>query len=110
MDTFQYIRDLIQIRSQFCDGELPEPSWVRITTITMCSKFLETINLPKFRENFKKLEKVVLRRKGSKFSGFEWRMVETAFYNQVTIGYRDAYSRKFTKDFPEWVYPSGWVL
>jgi len=100
MDTFQYIRDLIEIRSKFCDGVLPEPSWVRITTITMCSKFLESIDLPKFRENFKKLEKVILRRKGSKFSGFEWRMLDTAFYNQVTIGYRDAYSRKSIKIFP----------
>jgi TATA-box binding protein (TBP) (component of TFIID and TFIIIB) len=102
MDTFQYIRDLANIRKEFVsatDG-LPDPSWVRITTITMCSKFLEDIDLPKFRENFKKLETVTVRRKGSKFGGFEWRMAETAFYNQVTIGYRDAYSRKSIKIFP----------
>ena len=102
MDTFQYIRDLANIRKEFVsatDG-LPDPSWVRITTITMCSKFLEDIDLPKFRENFKKLETVTVRRKGSKFGGFEWKMAETAFYNQVTIGYRDAYSRKSIKIFP----------
>jgi hypothetical protein len=102
MDTFQYIRDLANIRKELVsatDG-LPDPSWVRITTITMCSKFLEDIDLPKFRENFKKLETVTVRRKGSKFGGFEWRMADTAFYNQVTIGYRDAYSRKSIKIFP----------
>lgn len=102
MDTFEYIRSLSEIRKELVgrsDG-LPDPSWVRITTITMCSKFLEDIDLPKFRENFKKLETVTVRRKGSKFGGFEWRMGETAFYNQVTIGYRDAYSRKSIKIFP----------
>lgn len=100
MNTFEYIRSLSEIRKGLCGGELPDPSWVRITTITMCSKFLEDIDLPKFRENFKKLETVTVRRKGSKFGGFEWRMADTAFYNQVTIGYRDAYSRKSIKIFP----------
>jgi TATA-box binding protein (TBP) (component of TFIID and TFIIIB) len=102
MDTFEYIRALAAIRSEICKlGKgLPEPSWVRITTITMCSKFLEDIDLPKFRENFKKLETVTVRRKGTRFGGFEWRMSDTAFYNQVTIGYRDAYSRKSIKIFP----------
>jgi TATA-box binding protein (TBP) (component of TFIID and TFIIIB) len=103
MNTFEYIQSLSEIRKGLCGGEedgLPDPSWVRITTITMCSKFLEDIDLPKFRENFKKLETVTVRRKGSKFGGFEWRMADTAFYNQVTIGYRDAYSRKSIKIFP----------
>lgn len=103
MNTFEYIQSLSDIRKGLCGGgeeELPDPSWVRITTITMCSKFLEDIDLPKFRENFKKLETVTVRRKGSKFGGFEWRMADTAFYNQVTIGYRDAYSRKSIKIFP----------
>jgi TATA-box binding protein (TBP) (component of TFIID and TFIIIB) len=100
MDTFEYIRSLAEIREKLCRDRLPEPSWVRITTITMCSKFLEDIDLPKFKENFAKLGSVTVRRKGSRFSGFEWRMSDTAFYNQVTIGYRDAYSRKSIKIFP----------
>ena len=100
MNTFEYIQSLSDIRKGLTGGDLPDPSWVRITTITMCSKFLEDIDLPKFRENFKKLETVTVRRKGSKFGGFEWRMADTAFYNQVTIGYRDAYSRKSIKIFP----------
>jgi TATA-box binding protein (TBP) (component of TFIID and TFIIIB) len=41
-----------------------------------------------------------VRRKGSSFRGFEWKMKETAFYNQVTIGYEDHSSRKSIKIFP----------
>ena len=100
--TFQYIRNLNAIRSRLIqDTARPEPSWVRITTITMCSKFLQEIDLKKFRENFTKMGgSITVRRRGSRFRGFEWKMKETAFYNQVTIGYDDAYSRKSIKLFP----------
>ena len=100
--TFQYIRNLNAIRSRLIqDTARPEPSWVRITTITMCSKFLQEIDLKKFRENFAKMGgSITVRRRGSRFRGFEWKMKDTAFYNQVTIGYEDAYSRKSIKLFP----------
>ena len=101
MDSFPYIQKLNSIRRGLLKkSELPAPSWVRITTITMCSKFLEDIDLPKFRENFKKLETVYVRPKGSRARGFAWKMKETAFYNQVTIGYEDHSSRKSIKLFP----------
>jgi hypothetical protein len=101
MDTFDYILKLNSIRDAIvCNEKRPMPSWVRITTITMCSKFLENIDLPKFKENFAKLGSVIVRRKGSTFRGFEWKMKETAFYNQVTIGYEDHSSRKSIKIFP----------
>jgi TATA-box binding protein (TBP) (component of TFIID and TFIIIB) len=99
--TFQYIRDLNAIRGELVrDLTRPQPSWVRITTITMCSKFLQEIDLKKFRENFAKLGSLTVRRSGSRFRGFEWKMKDTAFYNQVTIGYEDVYSRKSIKLFP----------
>jgi len=101
MDSFPYIQKLNLVRRELLKkSELPAPSWVRITTITMCSKFLEDIDLPKFRENFKKLETVYVRPKGSRSRGFAWKMKETAFYNQVTIGYEDHSSRKSIKLFP----------
>ena len=101
-ETFEYILKLHEIRSAIIasDKDRPEPSWVRITTITMISKFQEQIDLPKFRENFTKLESVRVRPVGSTSDGFEWRMKDTAFYNQVTIGYSDHYSRKSIKIFP----------
>jgi TATA-box binding protein (TBP) (component of TFIID and TFIIIB) len=100
MDSFPYILKLNSIRETLvADQARPDPSWVRITTITMISKFLEEIDLKKFKEKFKELGSVTVRRKGSKFRGFEWKMKDTAFYNQVTIGYEDAYSRKSVKIF-----------
>ena len=100
MDSFPYILKLNAIREKLvADQARPDPSWVRITTITMISKFLEEIDLKKFKEKFKELGSMTVRRKGSKFRGFEWKMKDTAFYNQVTIGYEDAYSRKSVKIF-----------
>lgn len=101
MDSFPYIKKLATIREKLvADTTRPAPSWVRITTITMCSKFLQEIDLQKFKENFAKLGSVTVRREGSRFRGFEWKMKDTAFYNQVTIGYEDQYSRKSIKIFP----------
>jgi len=99
--SFEYILNLHAIRQRIvADASRPAPSWVRITTITMCSKFLKEIDLAKFKENFAKLGSITVRRKGSRFRGFKWEMKPTAFYNQVTIGYEDAYSRKSVKLFP----------
>lgn len=101
MDSFPYILELDRIRKEVSkDASRPAPSWVRITTITMISKFLQDIDISKFRENFTKLGSVTVRPRGSKFKGFEWKMKDTAFYNQVTIGYEDQYSRKSIKIFP----------
>jgi TATA-box binding protein (TBP) (component of TFIID and TFIIIB) len=100
MDSFPYILKLNSIREKLvADTTRPDPSWVRITTITMISKFLQEIDLKKFKEKFKELGTITVRQKGSKFRGFEWNMKDTAFYNQVTIGYQDAYSRKSVKIF-----------
>ena len=100
MDSFPYIQKLARIRQGLVDDPArPDPSWVRVTTITMISKVLQEIDLKKFKEKFKELGSVTVRRKGSRFRGFEWKMKDTAFYNQVTIGYEDAYSRKSIKIF-----------
>ena len=101
MDTFNYILKLNEVRSKFTGRvDRPDPSWVRITTITMISKFNSEIDIAKFREAFSTRGTVRIRPKNSSFSGFEWSMMKTAFYNQVTIGYSDAYSRKSIKIFP----------
>lgn len=100
-ETFDYILKLNAIRSELLkDKDRPEPSWVRITTITMISKFQTEIDIPKFRENFAKLGSIKIRPVGSSSNGFEWFSKDTAFYNQVTIWYSDAYSRKSIKLFP----------
>lgn len=100
--TFKYIKDLVKFRNEIISKNLgrPEPSWVRITTITMCSKFLEVIDLPKFRESFKEIGTLTIRNKDTHFDGFKWSLKESKFYNQVSIGYKDAYSNKSIKIFP----------
>lgn len=91
-DTFRYILTLANFKAKF-----PTSSWVRITTITMIGKFGQDIDLAAFRENFKPVH---VRPKGSTAKGFEWTMKKTTFYNQVTIGYKDQYSQKSVKIFP----------
>ena len=99
--TANYIKRLKSVRNRLVkDPKRPDPSWVRITTITMGAKFQQEIDLPKFHENFSKLGSVCVRPVGSTGPGFEWKLSDAAFYNQVTIGYRDQYSGKSIKIFP----------
>jgi TATA-box binding protein (TBP) (component of TFIID and TFIIIB) len=97
-DTFRYIVTLDTLRrkhNQF-------PSWIRITTITMICKVFASarIDLDKIRAAFTTSGSIRIRRKGALFDGHEWKMKETTFYNQVTIGYMDQYSTKSIKVFP----------
>lgn len=97
-DTFHYIVTLDTIRKKHDNL----PSWVQITTITMTCKLLasERINLELIREAFREKGSIRIRRKGALYDGHEWTMKETTFYNQVTIGYKDQYSTKSIKVFP----------
>lgn len=97
MDTFEYIKTLAHFRE-----EIPEdlrPSWIQMTTITMYSKhILAGIDLGLVRRAFQKLETITVKPKGST-KGFQWRINPNSFYNQVSIGYVDAYSKKSIKLF-----------
>lgn len=97
-NTFSYILTLDEFRSGI--PEQFRPSWVKITTITMVSTLSDTIDIHKFRERMEKLGSVKLRMYDSKSEGFEWKLKATSFYNQVTLGYQDAYSTKSVKVFP----------
>lgn len=96
--SFSYLLTLDKFRNS-----LPKehrPSWVKVTTITMVSKFLGEIDIHKIRDRMSKLKTIKLRMAGSKSDGFEWKLRETKFYNQVTLGYVDKYSTKSIKVFP----------
>ena len=81
--------------------ELPEeirPSWIKITTITMVSSFIQDIDIKKLRSIFEKIGSFKLRRIGTEGDcGFEWKLKPTTFYNQVTLTYHDSYSTKSVK-------------
>jgi TATA-box binding protein (TBP) (component of TFIID and TFIIIB) len=57
------------------------------------------INIEKIRAVFAD-GPIRIRRKGALTNGFEWSLKNTAFYNQVTIGYEDQFSNKSIKVFP----------
>jgi len=96
--SFSYLLTLAKFREALPKDH--RPSWVKVTTITMVSKFLDEVDIQKLRDRMIKLKSIKLRMKGSKSEGFEWKLREAKFYNQVTLGYMDKYSTKSIKVFP----------
>ena len=80
------------------DVKRPETSWVKITTITIISKFSHDVDTHKLRSRLQLLGPIKLSRAGGR--PFVWGLNPTSFYNQVTLGYTDAYSTKSVKVFP----------
>lgn len=96
--SFSYLLTLDDIRKNLpCETR---PSWIKITTITMVSSFIQVIDIHRLRRMFEHIGVYTLRRKGSEMNGFEWTLKPTTFYNQVTLTYRDMYSTKSVKVFP----------
>jgi TATA-box binding protein (TBP) (component of TFIID and TFIIIB) len=116
--TFNYLSTLGDFRDNFPEDH--RPSWVKITTITIISKFQQEIDIPKLRNHYMCAEcrpkyllnpkhdrclacqsiNIKIRTKGSTSDGFEWKMKDNTFYNQITLGYVDQYSTKSVKVFP----------
>jgi TATA-box binding protein (TBP) (component of TFIID and TFIIIB) len=98
-NSFSYLLTLDEFRKGFPDET--RPSWIKITTITMVSKFIQQIDIKRLRSVFENLETFKLKRSGTKGNGgFEWKLKPTTFYNQVTLTYHDSYSTKSVKVFP----------
>jgi len=98
-NTFSYLLTLDDFRKNY--PEEFKPSWIKITTITMVSSFTHEIDIPKLREAFTKADTLNLRMRGSKTEEFfKWSLKPTTFYNQITLVYRDTYSTKSIKVFP----------
>ena len=96
--TFNYLMTIGYFRENF--PEEHRPSWVKITTITIISKFVQEIDIHKLRNRLQEMGTIKIRVCGSTFDGFEWKLKPTTFYNQVTLGYTDQYSTKSVKVFP----------
>ena len=98
-NSFSYLLTLDEFRKGFPDET--RPSWIKITTITMVSSFIQQIDIKKLRSIFEKLESFKFKRSGTKGDGgFEWKLKPTTFYNQVTLTYHDSYTTKSVKVFP----------
>jgi TATA-box binding protein (TBP) (component of TFIID and TFIIIB) len=96
--SFSYALTLDKFR--YAIPEEHRPSWVKVTTITMVSKFLGAVDVNTIKARMTALKSVKLRMAGTKSQGFEWKLRETKFYNQITLGYVDDYSTKSVKVFP----------
>lgn len=97
-NSFSYLLTLDDIRKNLPDDT--RPSWIKITTITMVSSFIQAIDIQRLRNIFEHIGVYKLSRKGSKMDGFQWKLKPTTFYNQVTLTYLDSYSTKSVKVFP----------
>ena len=99
--TFKYIMTIDSFRNSI-STEQRRPSHIKITTITMVSKFGNVdLNLAKLRPFFEELGSFRIRIKGTKAAGFEWKYKpSTKFFNQLTLTYKDEYSTKSVKIFP----------
>ena len=107
-NSFSFLLTLDEFRREF--PENIKPSWVKVTTITMVSNFVQNIDIQKLRSTFERIGVLNLKRPGTNNTGFEWKLrtVDTQkkggqkveFYNQVTLTYDDKYSRKSVKVFP----------
>ena len=97
-NTFSYLLTLDEFRNKYTKKFCP--SWIKITTITMVSKYIQEIDIPKLKEVFNEEKEIHLRMKGENGEGFIWTMKPTTFYNQITLVYKDFNSTKSIKVFP----------
>lgn len=97
-NTFSYLLTLDEFRNKYTVNFCP--SWIKITTITMVSKYIQEIDIPKLKEVFNEEKEIHLRMKGENGEGFIWTMKPTTFYNQITLVYKDFNSTKSIKVFP----------
>jgi len=99
-NTFSYFLTLDEFRDKI-KYEHPEiePSWIKLTTITMISQFKRNINI-EFLKNFFKEDDLKLSRVDRKHRKFIWKMKHTTFYNQISLVYEDHHSTKSVKVFP----------
>ena len=118
-ETARYLVTLADVKD-------PETSWVKITTITMISKFSQDFDIKKLKSRMEGIGPISMvtkpenhgipsvditknvREKGATtkktkcgvMHPFEWTVKQTGFYNQVSLGYIDQFSAKSAKIFP----------
>ena len=101
-NTYSYLLTLDEFRRDIPDEF--KPSWVKLTTITIISKFRQEsggerkIDIPRIKECFEKVDPIMVGKVGSK--GYPWKLKPTKFYNQISLVHNDTFSTKSIKIFP----------
>ena len=75
------------------------PSYIKVTTITITSHFGHEVDVDMVRDYFNRNEKISIKVQDKKMK-FNWHLSNTVFYNQVSIYHDDHKSRKSVKLFP----------
>lgn len=88
---FQVIRD-----SPVTD---PLPSYLSVTTITSTFKVDTELDIQNIKERMKETP-FIIKKKGSKDNGCEWKVKDNKFFNQITVEFVDDFSKKSIKFFP----------
>ena len=96
-ETLEYVSALNNIKKTF---KKVNPSWVKITTITVVAKLDTELKIELIRSIFDELGCLKLRPVGSSHRGHTWVLSQTTFYNQVSLCYQDSRSKKSIKLFP----------
>lgn len=90
-ETKEYIRDMLQTRRG------TDVSYLSMTTITSTFKINKTIDVQDLKRKMTETPFIV-NVKGVK--SHEWNIKENKFFNQVTAEFRDKFSKKSVKFFP----------
>ena len=98
-ESFSFLRHISDIRTKTINDYRANPSWVKVTTITITSSFNKPVNLDVIRAHFSTNKTMYIKTKCSDYR-FMWKISDTSFFNQVSIYCDDHRSRKSVKFFP----------
>lgn len=98
-ETFNFLKNIHDTRNNVICATDMNPSWVKVTTITITANLNTTLDIKYIREFFNK-KKTLCVKSGQSKHVVKWTVSETTFYNQVSIYYDDHKSRKSVKLFP----------
>jgi len=100
----KFVRSLLQVYDEVGSKFESRPSFIRITTITAITSIVSgyKMDIEDFRTKFmSRASNFITGFEGGKKShGVSWAKKDNAFYNQITVEYSDAYSKKSVKIFP----------
>ena len=97
-DSFHFIAGINTIRNEMIHTHETNPSFIKVTTITITSKFGQDIDVPAIREYFNRNTTLSLSTRGKR--PVVWTLSNSEFFNQVSIYKEDHKSTKSVKLFP----------
>lgn len=74
-------------------------SYLSMTTITSTFKISIALDVQTLKQKMKD-EPLTIKKKGSSHKGYAWTVKDNKFFNQITAEYRDEFSKKSIKFFP----------